>query len=95
LRVCGGQGLKTPPRHGSIRSIVINLFPAFLKLDGRRVLVVGGGPVAASKLAALQAAAAEVVVVAPDVCEPVAKAGVRVVRSIDELPRKRSDDRSS
>jgi siroheme synthase-like protein len=36
--------------------------------------------VAASKLAALQAAAAEVVVVAPDVCEPVAKAGVRVER---------------
>ena len=30
-----------------------SLFPVFLKLAGRRVLVVGGGPVAASKLAAL------------------------------------------
>jgi len=36
--------------------------------------------VAASKLAALQAASAEIVVVAPDVCETVAKAGVRVER---------------
>ena len=42
------------------------LFPAFLKLTGRRVLVVGGGPVAASKLAALKAAGADIVVVAPE-----------------------------
>jgi siroheme synthase-like protein len=51
-----------------------------LKLDGRRVLVVGAGPVAASKLAALQAAGADLVVVAPDVCDAVAAAGVRVER---------------
>ena len=44
-----------------------SLFPVFLKLAGRRVLVVGGGPVAASKLAALVAAGAVVHVVAPDV----------------------------
>jgi len=44
------------------------------------VLVVGGGPVAASKLAALKAAGAEVTVVAPDVCEAVEAAGVRVER---------------
>lgn len=59
---------------------VIALFPAFLKLDGRRVVVVGGGPVAASKLAALQAAGAELVVVAPEVCDAIVSAGVRIER---------------
>jgi siroheme synthase-like protein len=54
------------------------LFPAFLKLQGRRVVVVGGGPVAASKLASLQAAGADLVVVAPDVGEAIRSAGVAI-----------------
>lgn len=58
----------------------MELFPTFLRLTGRRALVVGGGPVAASKLAALKAAGADVTVVAPDVCAAVASAGVRVER---------------
>ena len=58
----------------------IALFPAFLKLAGRRVVVVGGGPVAASKLAALQAAGAEITVVAPEVCEAIRSAGVAIER---------------
>ncbi len=62
------------------KEFVITLFPAFLKLHGRRVLVVGGGPVAASKLAALRAAGAEVVVIAPQVCAPIDAAGVRIER---------------
>ena len=41
------------------------LYPAFLKLAGRRVLVVGAGPVAASKLEALVRAGAIITVVAP------------------------------
>jgi siroheme synthase (precorrin-2 oxidase/ferrochelatase) len=41
------------------------LFPTFLKLEGRRVLLVGGGPVAAGKLRGLLDAGAEVSVVAP------------------------------
>lgn len=43
------------------------LFPLFLKLAGRRVLVVGAGRVAAGKLPALLAAGAQVAVVAPEV----------------------------
>ncbi len=43
------------------------LYPAFLKLAGRRVVLVGGGKVALAKHAALQAAGARVTVVAPAV----------------------------
>jgi uroporphyrin-III C-methyltransferase/precorrin-2 dehydrogenase/sirohydrochlorin ferrochelatase len=43
------------------------LYPAFLKLEGLPVVVVGGGTVAASKLDGLLAAGARVTVVAPAV----------------------------
>jgi uroporphyrin-III C-methyltransferase/precorrin-2 dehydrogenase/sirohydrochlorin ferrochelatase len=43
------------------------LLPLFLKLEGRRVVIVGGGPVAASKAQALHDAGAQVTVVAPEV----------------------------
>ena len=43
------------------------LFPAFLKLAGRRVLLVGGGPVALGKARALREAGARLEVVAPEV----------------------------
>ncbi|HTR54713.1 MAG TPA: bifunctional precorrin-2 dehydrogenase/sirohydrochlorin ferrochelatase [Kofleriaceae bacterium] len=43
------------------------LYPAFLKLDGLPVIVVGGGKVAAGKLDGLLAAGARVTVVAPRV----------------------------
>jgi siroheme synthase-like protein len=42
------------------------LFPLFLKLQGRQVLVVGGGPVAAAKVGALLESGALVTVVAPE-----------------------------
>jgi uroporphyrin-III C-methyltransferase/precorrin-2 dehydrogenase/sirohydrochlorin ferrochelatase len=54
------------------------LFPTFLKLAGRAVLVVGGGPVAASKLASLMAAGADVRVIAPAVAPEIARAGVHI-----------------
>src|SRR4029079_17566973 len=44
----------------------MQLFPLFLKLAGRKVLVVGGGPVAAAKVAALRDAGADIAVVAPE-----------------------------
>jgi uroporphyrin-III C-methyltransferase/precorrin-2 dehydrogenase/sirohydrochlorin ferrochelatase len=43
----------------------VNLYPLALRLEGRRVLVVGGGAVATRRLPALLAAGAEVVVVSP------------------------------
>jgi siroheme synthase-like protein len=42
------------------------LFPVFLKLAGRKVLVVGGGPVAVAKVGALLETGAAVTVVAPE-----------------------------
>jgi uroporphyrin-III C-methyltransferase / precorrin-2 dehydrogenase / sirohydrochlorin ferrochelatase len=56
------------------------LFPVFLKLEGRRVLVVGGGAVAEAKLLGLLAAAARVTVVAPEVREGIASAPVETLR---------------
>lgn len=43
----------------------MSLFPMFVKLAGRRVVVVGGGEIAASKMDGLLQAAAKVVVVSP------------------------------
>jgi uroporphyrin-III C-methyltransferase/precorrin-2 dehydrogenase/sirohydrochlorin ferrochelatase len=43
------------------------LYPVFLKLEGRKVLLVGGGTVAAAKLDGLLAAGARVMVVAPEI----------------------------
>jgi len=57
-----------------------SLFPVFLKLAGRRVLVVGGGPVAASKLAALVGAGALVHVVAPEVVPEIVALDVPISR---------------
>lgn len=52
------------------------LFPVFLKLAGRKVLLVGGGPVATSKLAGLLAAGADVAVVAPGITDEIRASGV-------------------
>ena len=56
------------------------LFPTFLKLGGRRVLLVGAGPVAAGKLRGLLDAGALVTVVAPDIVDEIAAAPVETVR---------------
>ena len=57
-----------------------DLYPVFLKLTGRRVLVVGGGAVATSKLAALQHAGATITVVAPAVSAEIERAAVEIRR---------------
>ncbi|HEX7796049.1 MAG TPA: NAD(P)-dependent oxidoreductase [Vicinamibacterales bacterium] len=56
------------------------LLPIFVTLAGRRVLLVGGGTVAAAKLRQLQAVGADVVVVAPTVREEIVRSGVTVLR---------------
>ena len=45
----------------------MSLYPMFLKLEGRRVLVVGGGKIAAEKIYAVLRSATDVTVVAPRV----------------------------
>jgi len=65
---------QSPTHRGAV------LYPAFLKLAGRRVLVVGGGPVAAGKIAGLLASGALVEVVAPDVRSEIERTGVVVHR---------------
>lgn len=56
------------------------LFPAFLDLRDRPVLLVGGGTVAAQKLKPLLEARARVTVVAPDLVPAIIDAGVTVYR---------------
>jgi siroheme synthase-like protein len=57
----------------------VPLFPVFLKLAGRRVLLVGGGPVAAAKLTGLLTAGAHVTVVAPKIRPEIEAADVTVL----------------
>jgi siroheme synthase-like protein len=48
----------------------MELLPLFLKLEGRRVVLVGAGPVAAGKLDALVRAGADVRIIDPAVFQP-------------------------
>jgi uroporphyrin-III C-methyltransferase/precorrin-2 dehydrogenase/sirohydrochlorin ferrochelatase len=56
------------------------LLPLFLKLEGRRVVVVGGGAVAAGRVRQLAEAGARVVVVAPEVRPEIAPLAAEVQR---------------
>ena len=56
------------------------LLPLFLKLEGRPVLLVGGGRVAAARLAQLVEVGARVTVVAPEVRPEILASGVTVRR---------------
>jgi uroporphyrin-III C-methyltransferase/precorrin-2 dehydrogenase/sirohydrochlorin ferrochelatase len=55
-----------------------DLLPLFVNLAGRRVVLVGGGPVAAGKLTQLVDAGADVVVVSPAVHPDIAASGVSI-----------------
>ena len=60
------------------------VLPVFLKLTGRKALLVGGGPVAASKFAGLVAAGAAVTVVAPTLVPELRVAATRAGAEIRE-----------
>lgn len=55
------------------------LYPSFLRLEGRKVLLVGGGRVAAGKHAGLVAARARVTVVAPAIAEALRQPGTTLL----------------
>ena len=57
-----------------------SLFPVFLKLSGRRVVVVGAGPVAASKIKSVLDTGAQVTVIAPEVVPELERADLTLVR---------------
>jgi len=73
-------GSRVEARAASPADAAPALFPLFLKLRGRRVLLVGAGPVAAAKLPPLLAAGADVTVIAPEIHESIASAPVRIER---------------
>lgn len=54
----------------------VPVYPVFLRLDGERVVVVGGGAVAAGKLDGLLAAGARVTVIAPVISDGCRRPGV-------------------
>jgi uroporphyrin-III C-methyltransferase/precorrin-2 dehydrogenase/sirohydrochlorin ferrochelatase len=54
------------------------LYPVFLKLAGRPVVVVGGGTVAAGKLAGLIEAGARITVIAPAISDAIRAHGVAI-----------------
>ena len=56
------------------------LLPLFVNLEGRHVVLVGGGPVAAAKLTQLLAARADVRVVAPEIHVDIERSGVTIAR---------------
>ena len=56
------------------------MFPAFLNLESRRVVLVGGGRVAASKLESLLTAGARVTVVSPEIHPEIEREGVDILR---------------
>jgi uroporphyrin-III C-methyltransferase/precorrin-2 dehydrogenase/sirohydrochlorin ferrochelatase len=87
------------PAHGSSPSgSSAALYPVFLRLNGRRVLLVGGGPVATSKLQGLLDAGALITVVAPEVTPEIEAAaaarsgeGAEAVVTIEQRPFVESD----
>jgi siroheme synthase-like protein len=56
------------------------MFPAFLDLTAKKVVVVGGGPVALSKVEGLLRAGANVTVVAPECHPELERPGVRLIK---------------
>ncbi len=67
------------------------MFPIFLRLEKRPVLVVGAGPVALRKVEALRAAGAEIHVIAPEVHPDIAALANSGLLSVEQRPFRRND----
>ncbi len=65
--------------HRPDHDAALNRLPVFLRFDDRRVVVVGGGAVAAAKLPALISAGASVSVIAPSIIDEIRRLPVQVV----------------
>jgi len=55
----------------SKKGVLLAYFPAFIKLDHRKILLVGGGHIAGEKLEKLLDFTADITIVAPDISEAV------------------------
>ncbi len=64
---------------GDLPGDALPRLPVFLRFDHRRVVVVGGGQVAASKIPALLAAGAEVTVIAPEISHAIDRSKVTAI----------------
>jgi siroheme synthase-like protein len=62
------------------KELPVDLYPVFLHLNGRAVLLVGGGKVASGKLDGLLASGARVTVVAPRIGEALRRPGVDLIQ---------------
>lgn len=63
-----------------MKSVAPELLPVFVNLKGRRVLVVGGGAVAAAKVKALAPTGARLTVIAPEIDPDIVASGAMVRR---------------
>lgn len=66
-------------RAGDVTADALPRLPVFLRFDHRRVVVVGGGQVAASKIPALLAAGADVTVIAPEISGAIDRSRVTAI----------------
>ncbi|MFT5835348.1 MAG: precorrin-2 dehydrogenase/sirohydrochlorin ferrochelatase [Sulfurimonas sp.] len=57
-----------------LRKRLMAYFPAFIKLDNKKILIIGGGNIASQKLSHLLDFTKNISVIAPDICEDMAKA---------------------
>jgi siroheme synthase-like protein len=68
------------PRMARAVTDTLPRLPVFLRFDGRRVVVVGGGATAAVKIPALLAAGAQITVIAPTIDPAIGRIPVQVLR---------------
>ena len=66
-------------RLADVAPVALPRLPVFVRFDGRPVVVVGGGTVAAAKIPALLDAGADVTVVAPAISSSIDRARVRII----------------